>query len=176
MATDYVRLIRRIHRSANTVEVRALGCNESGLDGDTAFQEQLADLHQLVVAELRTEHDAPKRVVLDLRQLNSLSDRMTGDLVRLHRFLKAVQTQLIILVTRLPGTDILWHSKLNTVLTVVTDIAVLHREHGIELSPGETLPPEEESVTFTGEELREIEAAGVSMDDVIREIEATMPR
>ncbi|WP_439630807.1 hypothetical protein [Gemmata sp.] len=175
MTTDCVRLIRRLHRAANAVEVRAIG-GGVGSDNDAAFEQQLADLHLLVVADLRTDHSAPKRVVLDLRQLAGLSDRMVGGLVRLDRFLRAARTELVVVAGQGTGFDAIRTRPLDRVLSVAADPAALLRDYGIELSLRASSLPEEETVTFTAEELREMESAGVTLGDAIRMLEEDEPR
>jgi len=162
MSTDHIRLLRRVQRDANAVVVSVVGRADDG----AAFREQLADLHTLVLSALTTDHPAPKRVVLDLRRLDALSPRMVGELTRFDRFLRAARTELVFLATATAAIEVLRGAGLDHTPPLFSDAGELEREHGI------TLPAtEDESVTFTAAELRDMRAAGVTLGDAIRAIE-----
>lgn len=171
MSADRIRLLWRVHRGANAVVVRVIG-QPGGSDGGDEFRQQLAELHTLVVSDLTPEHPAPKRVVLDLRRLDALTARMCGELLKFDRFLRAARVGLVVLATRSAVLDAVRDTAFDRPPTVFAAAADLNREHGADLVPAEDAVSEDEGVSFTADELREMEAAGLTLGDAIRSLEA----
>ena len=164
MPTDHVRLTRRFHREANAVEVRAVG--DPRLDGDgqaDAFERELAAA-LLAVSELDPGQTQPRRLVLDLRGLRTISCWVTTAAVRLFGSLRSAGAELVVLTTPV-ALDALKYAGLDRLFTIVADEDELRRKCGIDLEP------DGESPFFTVDELRKIEADGLTLGDAIRAIE-----
>jgi hypothetical protein len=170
MPTDRIRLLRRVNRPANAVVVRVVGSGDP--DERDEFRHQLAELHTLVVSALVAEHPAPKRVILDLRRLRRLTPRTSGELIKFDRFLRAARTELVLVATEPAVLDALRGLKPDRPSVVFGDAAGLNKAYGAELVPNEDAVSEDESVSFTEAELREMEATGLTLGDAIRSLEA----
>jgi len=174
MSAGRFRLHWRVRRDANAVVVRVIdqpGGADEGDEGDE-FRQQLAELHTLVVSDLASDHPAPKRVILDLRRLDTPPAGLGSELVRFDRFLRAARVGLVLLATGPAVLDAVRNTTFDRVPALFSGAAELNREHGADLVPAEDATTEDEGVSFTADELREMEAAGLTLGDAIRSLEA----
>ncbi len=122
---------------------------------------------------LQTATPSTHFVVADLRNLKHLSSVGIGRLLSLHRKLRQVDWKLILLISDPVTREVFAVTSLDRLFSVVADEAALHDLVNGRLrsavAPGAL---EGEEVTdFSEEEIAEMDAAGVTLDDAIRVVE-----
>jgi len=149
-------------------DVLAFGFRGGRLKDGEAFQLISGELLASVQAAENGMH--PSLVILDMRQVEFMSSLFTGKLTTLNNVLSKSKWTLVLFGLPRELQDIISLTRLDRPITLASD------ENELRLLVARTTArpycaTDEPSIEFSAEELGEMIATGITLDDVIRDVE-----
>ncbi len=116
-----------------------------------------------------TENRPAGIVVVDLRNVSSLSTNGLGRLRMLQGDLSEGRWKLVVLLSDPILRQVFLNTKLDHLISIASDEAELR---DLITTPGVNLSPQDAPPDFSESELAEMEAGGITLEDAIRAVEA----